>query len=542
MKPFGRLGAITILGGLTILGFAFPNWAGRRIADLATPVVRADRGSIVGTQSGAVQGVVEGDLIAFRGIPYAAPPVGNLRWRPPVRPVPWQGIRDASQFGNVCPQIDFNGQVVGKEDCLTLNIFARLTPSPGAPQPVMVFLHGGGNRSGSAQDPILDLPPLATHGVVVVTLEYRLGILGFLAHPLLTAEGDGSSGDYGLLDMIAALTWVQKNIAAFGGDPRHVMLFGQSAGSNDIHFLLASPAAQGLFFTAGMESGVNTPPQTTLAAAEAGSAPFVTAVGCNTASDVLACLRAVPADTIVNFNFHFRHEIVLGPGVGSSFLPAEPFVVLQQQGSPVPLLLGSTREEWAGISDNPNTPLDAAGYAVAIHARFDQFGVNVSDQVLALYPASAYDTPEYALIAVDSDFNMTCEVRTVAGVIAGANRPPIWRYLYTHRFENDAGLNASRAFHTAELNFVFGNFSLISPPFANAVNYMPTPAEVTFTSDMMGYWTRFAATGDPNGAGAAQWPRYDAQSEGMLQLDNTFTPINGYHIPQCAYLATLPQP
>jgi len=160
--------------------------------------------------------------------------------------------------------------------------------------------------------------------------------------------------------------------------------------------------------------------------------------------------------------------------------------------------------------------------------------------VLSLYPASDYDTPEYALIAVDTDYSMTCEVRNVARAASGAGRPTVWRYLYTHRFENDAGLNASRAFHTAELYFVFDNFSLIDPPFANGVNYVLTPAEVTFTGDMIGYWTRFAATGDPNGAGATAWPAYDASTDSMMQLDDTSIAINGYHNPQCDYLSTLP--
>jgi len=494
--------------------------------------------TVAQTQSGAVQGVVEGDLLVFRGIPFAAPPVGDLRWRPPAPPLKWQGVRDASTFGNVCPQVNFNGQQVGNEDCLTLNIFVAATP-PSSAQPVMVFIHGGGNFRGDAQSPPFDVPPLAAHGAIVVTAEYRVGILGFLPIPLLTAEASGSSGNYGLLDMIAVLAWVQQNIAAFGGDPKRVMLFGQSAGSWDIQILLAAPAAQGLFSVAGMESNVVPKGQLLpLATAEMRGEPFVTAVGCDTAADILACLRAVPVTTILNLGRQFAW----GPGVGSPFLPVDPFIVLEENGSPVPLLIGSTREESTNFGDNPNAPLDATGYATAIHNSFDPFGAGVANQVLTLYPAAAYDTPEYALIAVDSDFQMTCEVRNVARAAAGANRKAVWRYFYTHRFENNAGLNAMRAFHTAELYFVFGNFSLISSAFANAVNYIPTAAEVTFIGDMMGYWTRFAATGDPNGAGATAWPAYDPSTDRMLELDDTPVEINGYHNPQCDFLSTLPQP
>jgi para-nitrobenzyl esterase len=489
--------------------------------------------TVAQTQSGAVRGVVVGDLIAFRGIPYAAPPVGNLRWRPPQPPMNWTGIRDASSFGNLCPQIQDGGQLAGNEDCLTLNIFIG-QPAPSQKLPVMVFFHGGGNGRGGADGPPFDTPPLATHGVIVVTAEYRLGLLGFFANSLLTTEGGGSSGNYGLLDMIAVLSWVRQNIAAFGGNPAHVMLFGQSAGSFDVQALLFAPAAQGLFSVAGMESNAITkgvlPMLVTL---EALDDPFVSSVGCDKAADVLVCLRAVPADTVVNGQAGFRPFV---PNIGTGFLPVDPFTTLQQNGSPVPLLIGSTREEAAGFKDDPNTPLDATGYTTAIHTEFDPFGAGVADQVLTLYPASAYDTPEYALIAVDSDFDVTCEVRTVARAATGTNRPPVWRYLYTHRFENDAALNAFRAFHRAELFFVFGNLQIINGA------YTPTAAELTFADQMMGYWTRFAATGDPNGSGATQWLRYDATTDTMLQLDDTQMVINGYHNTQCDYLTTLPQP
>lgn len=490
------------------------------------------------TQSGAVQGIVIGNLIAFRGIPFAAPPLGNLRWKVPQPPASWSGVRNASAFGNICEQINYSHQLVGSEDCLVLNVYVSQTP-PSQNQPVMFFLHGGGNEAGSTQDAPYDLPLLANQGVVVVTAEYRLGMFGFMANPLLRAEDGGSSGHYALADQVAALAWVQNNIAAFGGDPAHVMLFGQSAGSYDIQALLVAPSAQGLFSVAGMESNVIPLGQLpTVSAAEAADAPIVSLLGCSSAPDVLACLRAVPAGTIATQTYTFPG----GPGVGSAFVPVDPALALQQNGSPVPLLIGSTREEWTNVSDNPNTSLSVVQYAAAIHNRFDPIGAGVATQVLTLYPVAAYSSPEYALIAVDSDYNMTCEVRNVARVAAGTNRKPVWRYFYTHTFENDASLSASRAFHTSELYFVFDNFALIDPAFAYAANYAPTPAEVNLANDMMGYWTRFAATGDPNGAGATTWPPYDANTDSMLQLDDTPVAINGYHNTECDYLSTLPQP
>jgi len=491
--------------------------------------------TVVVTKSGAIQGTVQSNILAFRGIPYAAPPKGNLRWRPPQPPASWSGVRDASTFGNLCIQIPTGGQlVVGDEDCLVLNIFVGQPASP-QPLPVMVFFHGGGNAAGGTQQNPFDLPPLANQGVLVVTVEYRLGALGFLALSQLTAEDGVSSGYYGLTDQIAALTWVQQNIAAFGGDPTHVMMFGQSAGAGDTEALLTSPLAKGLFSAAGMESGAaHSAELMTLAQAEASDASAVSLYGCGAATDVLACLRAVPAATILTNQGALPHV----PGIiEPRVVPVDPLVALGQNGSPVPLLIGSNREENAGINDDPTVtpPLTEAGYEAQVHVEYDPFGAGVANQVLSLYPASSYDAPIYALIAVDSDSLLTCPSRETARAAAGASRPAVWRYLYVHRYENDATLNQYRAFHTAELFFVFGN---VQPPDPNG--YTPTAAEVTLAGQIMGYWTRFAATGNPNGAGAVQWPAYNPATDAMLQLDDTFVEINGYHNPQCDYLKTLP--
>jgi para-nitrobenzyl esterase len=492
--------------------------------------------TVVQAQSGLVQGVMENNLLEFRGIPYAAPPVGNLRWRPPQPLASWSGIKIVTAIGNPCPQMSATGVFSGDEDCLTLNVFVSET-AQSQKQPVMVFLHGGGNRRGDTNEPPYNMPLLATQGVIVVTVEYRLGLLGFFANSLLTAEGGGSSGNYGIMDQIAALAWVHNNIAAFGGDPAHAMVFGQSAGSTDVQVLLFAPAAQGLFSTAGMESDVFVHGQVpALAGLETQDEPIVSLLGCGAAADVLACLRAVPTDVIVSNQSAVPHR---SPTIDSRVLPVDPFDALQQNGSPVPLLIGSNSEETASLQDDPNTPLGVNGYATTIHNEFDPFGAGVGSQVLSLYPASAYDTPEYALIAVHSDFIVTCETRTTARAAAGATRPSVWRYLYTHRFENDASLNVMRAFHGAELSFVFGNLQSAPAP---GGSYTPSSAEVALANQIMGYWTRFAATGDPNGSGTVPWPRYDATTDAMLQLDDTPAQANGYHTPQCDYLVTLPQP
>jgi para-nitrobenzyl esterase len=362
-------------------------------------------------------------------------------------------------------------------------------------------------------------------------------------NPLLTAEGGGSSGNYGLMDQIAALAWVQRNISAFGGDPAHVMVFGQSAGSYDVQALLTSPPAQGLFWAAGMESGSLVHGQVlTLAALEPLEAPLISLLGCDTAPDVLACLRAAPAANIVN-NQSAVPNIPGGQVSGTlaiepRVIPVDPFDALQQNGSPVPLLIGSTREEASGAtpSDDPTAspPLDEAGYEAALHSEFDPLGAGVANQILTLYPASAYDAPVYAMIAVDSDYQGICIDRNVTRGAVHSSGPAVWRYLYVHRYENDPTLKTFRAFHGAELPFVFG-----SPQLIFGGPYTPSAAELTLAGQMMGYWSRFAKSGDPNGTGATSWPRYDTTTDVMLQIDETQTQINGYHNQQCDYLVPL---
>ena len=494
--------------------------------------------TVVCTQSGQLQGTVEGGYRAFRGIPFAASPVGDLRWRPPAAPASWQGVRSATAFGNRCPQIDISGVLTGDEDCLTLNVFAANPPvSSKQPQPVMVYFHGGGERMGSAQDPPWNaVPPLSGHGVIVVTVEYRLGLLGWLAHPLLTAEGQGSSGNYGLMDLIAALKWVHNNIAEFGGDPAKVTIFGQSAGAENIYALLASPAAAGLFSAAAMESSYAIKGGligTSVADAYLWYAALPSLVNCDSATDVLACLRALPADALVqtSLNATATGWINIEPVV----VPEDPFSKLQRLGTPVPLLIGTNSDELAYIYVLGPT-LDASGYAASVHTQFDALAAGAGDTILSLYPAADYTDPNYALNAVESDADYTCNTRNFARAVSGAQRPSVWRYLFTHTYENDASLVAVRAFHVAELPFVSGNLetgALVNP-------YSPSGAEITLSNEMMDYWARFAATGDPNGAGATQWLPYDA-AENILQLDDRIVALaGGYRNPQCDFLSTLP--
>jgi len=498
--------------------------------------------TVVCTQSGQLQGAVEGSYRAFRGIPFAAPPVGDLRWRPPVPPASWQGVRSATAFGNKCPQLA-GGAPVGNEDCLTLNVYA-VNPPASSKQPVIVWIHGGGEIVGSAQDPPWDVaPPLAGHGVIVVTVQYRLGLLGWLVNPLLTAESpQGSSGNYALMDLIAALKWVHDNIAEFGGDPARVMMVGQSKGSVNVEALLASPAAAGLFSAAGMESGMLKGGLigTSVADAYRWYADAPGAVGCDTATDVLVCLRAVPADTLVQS----------GPNSADTgwynvepiVLPEDAALKLQRLGSPVPLLIGSNSDEAAFDFTVFGPALDASGYATSIHTQFDAIAAGAGDAILSLYPATDYTNPNYALDAVETDLYHTNNTRNFARAASGAQRPLVWRYLFTHSYENpspqDAYLTAARAFHGAEIPFVSGNFQNLG---LTSVPYMPNAAEIALSNEMMGYWARFAATGDPNGSGAVPWLPYDDASEYILQLDDNIVILaGGYRNAQCDFLSTLP--
>jgi para-nitrobenzyl esterase len=502
--------------------------------------------TIAVTQAGAVQGSENGNFLSFLGIPFAAPPVGNLRWRPPSPPASWDGIRSATSFGNRCPQ---NGQ--GDEDCLTLNVYTT-NPPPSSPLPVMVFFHGGGETTGSGQDSPWDIPPpLVSHGAVVVTAEYRLGLLGFFAHPLLTAEsGTGSSGNYGLMDMIAALQWVHDNISAFGGDPTRVMMFGQSSGSANVQALLASPKAAGLFSSAGMESYAfrGNLLGTSVTDAYASFANLPKLVGCDTAPDVLACSRALPASDIVQAELMFNEFGFIGFNLEPVVLPEDPFKKLSKSGSPVPLLIGSNHDE-DSLGEVLDPPMDATQYASAIHSRFDPLLQGAGDVLLSAsyYPAAFDTTPNYSLVDVQTDYLFSCPVRDVARAVSpvsGQQRPPVWRYLFSHWYENDASVTALRAFHVAELDFVSGNFATVT---YGGIPYSPSPAEVTLSNQIMDYWTRFAATGDPNDptGAATRWLPYDS-SENILQLgvqggDSIANFPGGYRNLQCDFLATVPK-
>lgn len=455
---------------------------------------------------GVVRGKVVGGVRQFLGIPYAAPPVGGLRWRPPQPAARWHGVRDATRFAPHCAQSASPfGVASTSEDCLYLNVF---TPSPARPgAPVMVWIHGGGLVTGESED--YDPAPLVARGVIVVTLNYRLGALGFLAHPALTAESaHDASGNFGLLDQQAALRWLQRNARSFGGNPRNVTIFGESAGGLSVHSQLASPLATGLFDRAIVESGAYllTPPA--LAAAEAAGSTFAGQAGC--ADQTAACLRSLPVQTIL------ARQTANSPTVDGYVLTrslADAFA--SGAFNRVPVIQGSNHDEWrlfvAQAEAASGVPLSAAAYVPTVATTLG-ISVAAATALTAAYPLTAYPSPSVALGAVGTDAIFACNARRAAGLLS--------QYVPTYQYEfNDPGAPQrffpslsfpTGAYHAAELQYLFTLTRGEQPVF--------TPEQVRLSQTMTRYWTRFAWAGSPNSPRTPHWPRYDTADQRFQAL------------------------
>jgi para-nitrobenzyl esterase len=516
----GGTGNGTGTGAGTGSGGSSTGSAGPSGCEVATPSDPLE----VATIYGAVRGKKDGDVLAFLGIPYAAPPVGDLRFHAPESPACWEGVRDMIEYGNACVQNLPTGGAAGEEDCLYLNVW---TPSKsGPPRPVLFFVHGGALLFGSgSQDLLFEGTGNLYRGqaladerdVVVVTINYRLAELGFLAHPTLSEEdAHGSSGNYGTLDQIAALRWVKDNIAAFGGDPGRVMLFGESAGGLSTCLLVGSPLAKGLFSSAIMESGgcVVAP----RASRYSQGASIVDGVGCTDANDVPACLRSKSADafrisppsgmSLFVFNDIQRAwEMPYGPNVDGYVFPEPPMATIRKGNhNKVPLAVGSNATEF-DIFIPIGTVNTCADYWSLVGVLFGGH----ADEVLSHYSCFDYALPRFAAIGVGTDFMFTCPARRVARAAQKGGSPSVYRYYYPHAYSNSP-LTALRAFHAAELPFVFRTFDVLG--------YEPTAGDVALSKAMAGYWTRFAAAGDPNDGAAFLWPLYDAATDKALVLDD----------------------
>lgn len=496
-----------------------------RLPSQATPTAAP----IVITDQGAVQGVVADATYAFKGIPYAAPPVGPLRFRPPQPATPWQGVRDATQFGPLCPQLNSNDQVEGDEDCLTLNIWTPATP-PGAPLPVMVFIHGGGNVQGASSLFLYDGQYLVEHGgVIVVSINYRLGPLGYLTHSALAAESERHiSGNYGILDQIAALQWVQRNILAFGGDVAKIMIFGESAGAVNVCTLVASPLARGLFSRALMQSGGCN--QRRMDQAEPFGQQVVAAAGCGTAVDIAACLRGLSVSSLLTAlptDPHVAEGMAeYGPTVDGYVLTGSPIQVIRDGAhNRVPFAVGANADETAMFVP---TILTEAGYRQRVYATF---GLVVGALILDQYPASEYETPTKAYIALTTDARFVCPSRSIARAADLGQDEPVYRYFFTHALDSTRAREYG-AYHALELFFVFHTLTQVP-------GFTPSARELALSEAMVGYWTRFAATGDPNGDNAPVWPMYDRRADAHLILDTPIASGDGVRTARCDFWDSL---
>lgn len=485
---------------------------------------------VVDTTEGAVRGVpADGERTwVFRGIHYAAPPVGARRWAPPAPPECRASVYSADRFGPRCPQAD-DGQPVGAEDCLHLNIWTLSTALTGPPRPVLFFIHGGGNAQGSTVEGtptqiLYDGRFLSeTHGVVVVTINYRLGALGYLVHPDL--DGPVPSGNYGIQDQIRALEWVRDNIRGFGGDPDRVMIFGESAGARNTCILVSSPLARGLFSAALMQSGA------CLARDRADvlmrSATQIAASGCMGAVEgEIACLRTRTAEAIIRDNPPVvtvgGANMNPGPYVDGRVIPEQPHAAIRAgRHNRVPFVIGANADETARSA--PQIPTVAA-YEALIRAELR----GLADPVLALYPASAFPSPRDAYVAVTTDAQFVCNARADARDAARGQTEPVYRYFWTQGLDASPRLAAFGAYHAVELFFVWDNLTL--------AGYAPTAEESSLARTVGGYWTSLAARGDPNGPGRPTWPTYDHVVDPSLVLDAGGTEVqNGVRNERCDF-------
>ncbi|QNO28151.1 carboxylesterase family protein [Sphingopyxis sp. OPL5] len=468
---------------------------------VATPAVAA--APVVDAPAGSVEGKAVGKVRIFKGIPFAQPPVGPLRWKPPVALPAWQGVRKAQSFGAACIQprptaigIYTNPPAKASEDCLTLNIWA---PEAAKDAPVIVWIHGGALTNGYSHEAMYDGAKLAARGAIIVSINYRLGALGYMAHPDLSKESpDGVSGNYGLLDQIAALGWVKANIGAFGGDANNVTIAGESAGALSVMYLMTAPKARGLFHKAIAQSAymISTP---SLRGAQHGEIPAET-MGAKVAAALgatdVAALRAMDATTL--------NDGALKAGyfpwgtIDGKILPRQLVDSFDRgEQAPVPMIAGFNIGEIRSLRMlAPPAPASAAVYEAAIRERYG----DLADGWLKLYPAK--DLNE-AVIATTRDalYGWTSERLAVKQSALGQNA---YLYLFDHGYPatSEAGLHG---FHAAEIPYVFGT-ATDTPPYWPKIP--DTVAEKRFAAAMGDYWVSFAKTGKPEAAGQAVWRPY----------------------------------
>ncbi len=468
----------------------------------------AESGPIASTTAGQVQGQAwsDGTGAAFKGIPFAEPPVGNLRWRGTMPVKSWQGVRAADTAAPACAQADagWNSRAAqtGKEDCLYLNVWTPTWPAKSR-LPVFVWIHGGGNAGGGGGGALVNGESLSRHGIVVVTIQYRLGIFGFLALPGLTKESPHhSSGDYGILDQLEALKWVKANIAQFGGDPDQITVGGQSAGAHDTGLLLTSPLSKGLISRAIEESGtvvINGANSTTLADAEQNGLKLVSVLK-PPDTNSLGYLRGLSTEDVLKAEPPYGGGGI-GPNVDGYVIPRQPAETFaSHQELHVPLLIGNNAREMtlAGGPDELTKAIQTF-YGPLAPAALDFYGVGSSGTPQSSnYPPYGSANSQWA-----TDKAFRCSTLIIANSHSDAS--PTYEYEYSHALP---GREADGATHSAELGYVFGTLSMGKP----------VDLDRKISADVQLYWTNFVKTGNPNDPSLPEWPKHDATSQKYLEF------------------------
>jgi para-nitrobenzyl esterase len=492
---------------------------------------------------GKISGLALGenkDVLEFKGIPYAKPPVGPLRWKPPQPVEAWEGVRQCTEYGPACLQPDLPGWTLKhekrSEDCLYLNVWTA-AKSAGENRPVMMWIHGGGNIIGAAH---LSTPTgneceaLARQGVVVVSINYRLGAFGYFAHPLLSKESQHNvSGNYGLLDQIAALKWIQNNIKAFGGDSGNVTIFGESAGATNVVYLMASPLAKGLFHQAISESGTTFGIFANRHLREGwyGMEPMekqgerVTKdLGCAEAADPLAALRALSAEKLLEGS----KAVMMPPGnlftpvVDGWVLPDDVMTIFEQgKQNIVPLVAGTNADE--GSIFFMKSPFDSVeAYRGFLKGTYRTF----ADEMFAMYPAKEPSEILKAIRDVLADYRFVAPTR---GLVREMNKAGSKTYLYHFTMTGLGPLAALGAFHTAEIVYVFNDIERVK-------NTFKVPFEgkhQALANTMSAYWVQFAKTGNPNKEGLPEWPAYHSTKDQYIEFGEVVKVGQGLRKEKC---------
>jgi para-nitrobenzyl esterase len=521
-------------GGLAaVLGALCAAWPGMAAAQGQTAERQAS--PVVQTKEGPVQGFAASGVSKFLGIPYAEPPVGDLRWQPPKDRAPWTNVRKATEFAPICAFVTtlgvFSGPPNNNEDCLYLNVF---TPNldPSARLPVIVWIHGGGNFDG--ETPGYDGSKLAADGkTVVVTMEYRLNLMGFLAHPALDNEGH-ASGNYAILDQQAVLRWVARNIASFGGDKDNVTVGGQSAGAVDTGVHMISPLAKGLFHRGICQSFCSAFALPTKAEAEATGVAFAQAAGCGsgTGPEVARCLRNLPAAKVEELagTTSAMGKYITGRGlVDGEIIPDQPLRLFASgRFNRVPLINGNTADEanfglaiteYFSNTDNahrtPPTPEQYLNYVNTTYVA-PAYPEGTAAKVLAVYPPSAFKTPQLAWDRVGTDSGI-CNQRRLDKILA--SQIPLYTYEFADTtapffFPDMPGMEAL-AYHTADIQYVFPLWH--GGPLGTP--HPLSPQQAKLSDQLVSAWTNFARTGNPNGSGDHPWPRHTKDAPAWLIQD-----------------------